>query len=384
MRLLIISHMPHHLRDGQVVGWGATVREIDQIATRFDSVRHIACLHEAAAPASDIAYEASNVELVPVPPSGSPGIRGKFGVLRASPRYVRAMLRELPRADMVHVRGPAHIALLAMLLLSLRQRPTARWFKYAGNWRPEEPDSPSYTFQRWWLGHGWQRGLVTINGEWEAQPSWVRTFYNPSLSTADLDRGRRAAGKKRLSTPLKLLFVGALEPAKGAGRALQILELLLRRGLDVELELIGDGSERVALEARASSAALASRVIFRGWQPPVAVYEAYARAHVQLLPSRSEGWPKVLSEGMAYGVVPVASAVSSIPQYIAEMKIGATAEVDDLEEFARAIARYVAEPDQWATESARAVDAASRFSFSHYLSSLDAMLAELGVAPRTY
>jgi hypothetical protein len=42
MRLLIISHTPHYHRDGEIVGWGATVREIDHLAALFESVVHIA------------------------------------------------------------------------------------------------------------------------------------------------------------------------------------------------------------------------------------------------------------------------------------------------------------------------------------------------------
>src|SRR5437660_12158298 len=102
MRLLIISHMPHHLRaDGRVVGWGATVQELDHLATRFDEVRHIACLHDGPPPASFLPYRDDKVKLIGVPPSGGDRWRDKFSVLAATPGYLAAMLRELPHADMV-------------------------------------------------------------------------------------------------------------------------------------------------------------------------------------------------------------------------------------------------------------------------------------------
>ena len=50
-------------------------------------------------------------------------------------RWVRTIVAELPHADVVHVRGPAHIALVAMLMLPLVRRPAGRWIKFAGNWR---------------------------------------------------------------------------------------------------------------------------------------------------------------------------------------------------------------------------------------------------------
>ena len=82
--------------------------------------------------------------------------------------------------------------------------------------------------------------------------------------------------------------------------------------------------------------------------PRTQVADYYAAAHFILLPSRSEGWPKVLSEAMAYGVVPVAAAVSSIPQILGETRAGAALPVDDIEGLAVAIAGYVAEPERWA------------------------------------
>lgn len=380
MKLLIISHMPHHHRDGAVVGWAPTVRELDRLATRFDQVRHVACLHPGAAPESAIPYSAQNITLVPVPPSGAEGVLGKLDVLRTSPTYIRTILRELRDADMVHVRAPAHIALMAMLVLSARKHPGARWFKYAGNWKPSGRDSPSYAFQRWWLSHAWHRGLVTVNGEWPDQEPWVRTFFNPSLDDQDVERGSVVASSKRLTLPLRLVFVGRVETAKGAGRAIEIVARLKQRGVAVHLELIGDGDERAKFETLAQNLGLRDRVTFLGWQAPASVYQAFERAHVMVLPtSASEGWPKVLSEGMAYGVVPVAGAVSSIPQYLGQLRTGAAVAPEDIDGFAEAIAKYALAPAVWAAESKRAVEATQWFTFRHYLSSIDTLLADLGL-----
>lgn len=380
MRLLIISHMPHHLRDGTVVGWGPTVRELDRLALRFSRVRHVACLHPGPAPASALAYTASNVELVPVPPSGAPGFIGKLDVLRTSPIYIRTILQELPSADMVHVRAPAHIALMAMVLLSARKSPVPRWFKYAGNWKPGRRESPSYTFQRWWLGRGWHRGQVTVNGQWPDQPPWIRTFFNPSLDAIDVQRGAAAARAKTLTSPIRVLYVGRVEKEKGTGRALEIVAGLKARGVAAALEVIGDGPDHDRFVARARELGISDATQFRGWLAPAAVHEAYERAHLLLLPSSaSEGWPKVLSEGMAYGVVPVAGAISSIPQYISELKTGAAFPPEDLERFVDAIEQYVRNPTSWREQSRRAVEAAHLFTFDHYLESVDNLLADLGL-----
>ena len=78
MKLAIVSHTPHHLREGEVVGWGPTVREIDQLATLFSAVVHVAPLHDGPAPASDLAYRDARVRLRPVRATGGPRLADKL------------------------------------------------------------------------------------------------------------------------------------------------------------------------------------------------------------------------------------------------------------------------------------------------------------------
>lgn len=383
MKLLIVSFMPHHIRDGQIVGWGPTVRELDHLATRFDKIRHVATLYDDEAPSSALPYQAKNIELVPVRPSGAPGLLGKFDALRRSPGYVRTILQEMRSADMVHVRAPASIALLAMLLLAAKRAPSARWIKYAGNWKPNGPESPSYTFQRWWLSRPLHGGIVTVNGHWPDQPSWVRTFYNPSLEDEDLARGATIAAAKRMSKPLRALFVGRVEVPKGARRAIDIVTELHTKGVDVELDIVGDGPEKATYQALVAERGLSHAIRFLGWLPHTKMGDVYANAHVLLLPtSASEGWPKVLSEGMAFGVVPVAGAVSSIPQYLDELGCGRAIDPGDLRRFVAALQTYSEQPELWRAESQRAVAGARWFTFSHYLKSIDKLMADLGVGDR--
>ena len=82
---------------------------------------------------------------------------------------------------------------------------------------------------------------------------------------------------------------------------------------------------------------------------------------------------------MAYGVVPVAGHVSSIPQYIKRFGCGVALPPDDLDGFARALAAYAHEPAKWTRESANAVAATRWFTFEQYLSAIDTMLDDLGV-----
>jgi glycosyltransferase involved in cell wall biosynthesis len=383
MRLLIVSHTAHYERDGAIVGWGPTVREIGHLSRLFDEVVHVAPLHDGPAPASSLPYAGDRVRLRAVSSAGGPGIRSKLGILASIPEYVAAISAECRRADAVHVRCPANIALVACVLLALRRRPRPRWLKYAGNWRPAGPEAWSYTLQRWWLGRGLSGGLVTVNGHWPGQRPHVRSFLNPCLTAAEIVAAGAAAHTKRLDSPIHLLFVGALNRPKGVGRALEILSRLRRAGLDATLDLVGDGPDRPAFEHKAEELGVAGAATFRGWLPRTDLGPVYERAHILLHPSSSsEGWPKVLSEAMAYGVVPVAGAVSSIPEVLHATGAGMAVPPDDLDGFAAAIGDLAANPERWLRASRAGSESAAAFTYDAYLEAVQKLFGEMGAEQR--
>lgn len=364
-----------HYRDGDAVwGWGPTVQEIDHLATLFDRVRHVGCLHDGPPSESSLPYRVKNLDFIPVPPSGGPRFIDKLGILRLAPKYLSTMRREIRKADVIHVRGPANIPLLAILLLAFVPAPEKRWIKYACNWNPGRIDRISYTFQRWWLRKNFARSLVTVNGQWPQQPEHVRSFFNPCLTVSELQEGERLSRKKALSLPLRLLFIGGLNTSKGAGRAIQILAMLKAEGVEASLDLIGDGLERPSFECLAADLALRDHLRFHGWMRRTDLGPFLAQAHCILLPSASEGWPKVLSEAMAYGVVPLAGAVSSIPQYLRQFACGQAIPAEDLAGYVAALKRYVKHPDRWREESRRGVTAAHHFSYEAYLDAVKRLL----------
>lgn len=369
MRLLIVSHTPHYHAGDQIVGWGPTVRELGYLAALFDSVVHIAVGYPGPAPASALPYAAANVRVRLVEPAGGDTLRDKIGILTAYPNYARVIREEMGRADAIHVRCPANISLLALWQLGRRELPPYRWVKYAGNWRPDGGEPRSYRLQRRWLTENRHHGVVTVNGRWPNQPNHVVSFYNPCLTDEEAAQGGTLAEGKMLGSPVELLFVGELNEGKGVGRVLRVALALQNRGIPFRLRLLGDGPDRPRYEAWVRENKLAG-TSFLGWVPRTQVADYYAAAHFILLPSRSEGWPKVLSEAMAYGVVPVAAAVSSIPQILGETRAGVALPVDDVEGMAEAIAGYVTEPERWAAAGRAGVVAAHRFTYGAYQSAV--------------
>jgi len=324
-------------------------------------------------------YSSERVSFIPVPFAGGDTLSEKAAVLRVASHYINTILRELrdldPQTDVVHVRCPAPVSLVALMLMSFLRTPRKRWVKYAGNWQPKHLDSIGYMIQRWWLKRNFARANVTVNGDWPHQPPHVIAFVNPCLTRDELDEGRVQAASKPPLSPLRLLFVGAVNEKKGVGRALEIVRRLINHGLQVSLEIVGDGPQRASFEARAALCTQGRNVTFYGWLPRPALGPFFQRAHLMLFPSdSSEGWPKVLSEAMAYGVVPVASDVSNIPQYLREAGVGVTLNPYDLDNFTTAIIGYAQQPGRWQIESKRSIIAAKRFTYDAYLENISRLL----------
>lgn len=374
MNLLVISHTAHYKKNDSFVGWGPTIREINYLAQIFDRVVHVAPLHSEPPPESALPYDTSKVTVRPVAPSGGSKWVHKLRIFTIWPEYIRTISEELSRADMVHVRCPANISLLAIIFLAIKKKPKMRWVKYAGNWQPNGRDPWSYKIQRWWLNRRFHRGIVTINGQWQDQKEHVHSFFNPCIEESELVRSSERTRDKQLSEPVRLSYVGRMDKAKGVDQTLKITGLLHGKGIPIYLDLIGDGPERKELEKMAASLGIAERVHFHGWLSHTSLASFYAKAHFMVFASRTEGWPKVLSEAMAFGVVPISSSVGSIPQYLNNFGTGRTFSASDSEGFTNAILWYLSNPHVWKKESESAMKAAAQFTYENYIRTLVKLL----------
>ena len=172
-----------------------------------------------------------------------------MGVLVRAPGWLLAIASEVRRADVVHVRCPAHISLVALLYVMARRPRGPIWCKYAGNWRPGPEEPASYAFQRWLLRRRLLGGIVTVNGRWPDEPTHVHPMLNPCLGSDEIAAAAAAAAAKRWSTPFRMVFAGRVDAAKGAGDVVQVLRGLKGDGFAAELDLAGDGPDRAGLEA---------------------------------------------------------------------------------------------------------------------------------------
>lgn len=314
MKLLIISHTEHYKNSsGVTVGWSPTVNEINHLASDFESITHIAMLHDGTPPKSTLGYSNGNINFVALPALGGKGISSKLKIILNIPKVLRIINRELKNADAFQLRTPTGIAVFLIPYLTLFTKKKG-WYKYAGNWNQKKPPL-GYSVQRWLLKK--QSRLVTLNGNWPKQPKHCLSFENPCLAEEDLATGKTIVLNKRLDQKLNFCYVGRLETPKGVERIIKSFNSLSKTNKDRvgDVHLVGDGNEKSLFELQAKASEI--NFVFHGYLNRDAVFDIYKKSHFFLMPtSASEGFPKVIAEASNFGCIPIVSGVSAISQYI--------------------------------------------------------------------
>ncbi|MDR7555336.1 MAG: glycosyltransferase family 4 protein [Armatimonadota bacterium] len=211
---------------------------------------------------------------------------------------------------------------------------------------------------RWLLPKGYRpRVLVEVHGDWRAASrlygSLLRRLLAPAADrvavwalrhadrvravSAEMERLVREAGYAgpvdrfvaysdfahfldAALAPLPeepvALFVGVLERHKGVDVLLDAFAGVLGRIPAAELWIVGEGPRRAELEAQAARLGVWRQVRFLGARPRAELLALMDRARLLVLPSRSEGLPRVIIEAMARARPVVASRVGGIPEVV--------------------------------------------------------------------
>lgn len=219
------------------------------------------------------------------------------------------LLKAMNNAEHIHLRCPGNIGLLGCVAQIFFPNKT-KTAKYAGNWDPKSKQPWTYRFQKYILTNTFltKNMQVLVYGDWENQSKNIKPFFTATYSEDE----KEFVEKIGFNSVVEFIFVGSLVSGKNPMYAIKLVEKLIQNGENVMLKLYGDGIEKTILEDYIKFNQLEKNVFLQGNQNREKIKKAYQKSHFVILPSKSEGWPKAIAEGMFWGCVPIATPVSCV------------------------------------------------------------------------
>lgn len=310
--LLIVSDTAIWRKGDTYLPYEPVVRELESIGNLFSKITWIGFDYGYLdKPVSARSVNGLEVKYILLKRVGGNTAWKKLKIFLSLPFFFVKILNAIKSHDVIHSRGPSVPAFLS-IVLSLLKNDKIFWHKYAGNWI--ENDSPlMYRLQRKLLKKA-HRSRVTVNGDFH-NPTHVLNFLNPCIYKEDFEDTKDCIRSKDFRSPIRICFVGNLARFKGVDLLLEAIQLLEdHANLIDEVVIVGDGELREELEKKAMSLSIA--VVFKGYLKREELDTVYRVSHLNILPSSSEGFPKVIAEGGIFGCCPVVSNLSSIDQII--------------------------------------------------------------------
>lgn len=309
--LLIISDTGMYKNKGELFAFGPVVREIDELQNEYENITWIGFNRpDEKENKSYKKIQERYTKVIFLKKVGGKSLNSKLKILMQYPSMFKIINSEVKKHNYIHSRAPSQPALLAMFL-SLLYFKKKFWFKYAGSW--VDKTSFYYRFQRFVLKHLRSNAKITINGKWPNQKSQVITFENPCLSSEDRVTGLEICKKKKAGNPFEFCFVGNLDKNKGVDLLFEALRDYNSNNIKC-VHIVGNGVLYLKLIEIAKE--LNVNILFHGFLSKEALIPIYQRSSFIILPSKSEGFPKVIGEAMNYGCIPIVTDISCISQYI--------------------------------------------------------------------
>ncbi|HXE81181.1 MAG TPA: glycosyltransferase family 4 protein [Vicinamibacterales bacterium] len=254
--------------------------------------------------------------------------------------YWPSLVRELRRADVVHVFSASYVSFV------LAPWPAVRVARALGkpvvlNYHSgEAPDH----LRRSALA---RRTLRTVDANIVPSRYLVEVFEGfdiPSRVIPNVIDGSRFRYRERRPLAPRLLSTRSFEPHYNVACTLRAFQRVQARFPDASLILAGTGSERSALEALAARLGLRG-VTFLGAVPPDRMPDVYDTADIYVQTPDLDNMPLSLLEAYASGTPAVSTRVGGVPAMLEDGVEGLLAPAGDHEAVADCVLRLLADAD---------------------------------------
>lgn len=373
MKFAIITHASHKLKENNIFSYEPYVREMNLWTPHATETRIVAPMGKGGITSIETNYNHKNSQLIPIVAFDVLTLKSALKTVFVLPKTAYSIYKAMLWANHIHLRCPGNIGLLGCFVQILFPN-KPKTAKYAGNWDPKATQPWSYRLQKWLLSNTFltKNMKVLVYGEWPNQSKNIIPFFTASYSENEIDKncglaepaspaGRFISGSHEINqnqhfdtlpanlkhrrseaevpfvseqientdqrtlsvAEVKFLFVGALTKGKQPLLSVAVIQKLKEKGHQVQLNIYGEGSERLALEQYIAANELSNEVVLHGNCDRETIKKAYQTAHFLLFISQSEGWPKAVAEAMFWGCLPITSNVSCIPYMLANGERGA-------------------------------------------------------------
>lgn len=310
MRFLIISHTIHKQQNNLLYAYAPYVREMNIWLKHVDSVEVIAPKNFEKVTNINIPYKHNNIYFNQIPSISFISIKSTLKSIVKLPKIWFKIFKACKKTDHIHLRCPGNIGLLGCLVQVCFPK-KIKTAKYAGNWDPASRQPISYKLQKWILSNTFlTKNMQTlVYGKWNNQTKNIKPFFTASFYKSEIE----ILEERNFNDKLHFVFIGSLVKGKRPLLTIKIIERLKEKGLNVFLELYGDGVLKEELQGYIYKNKLQNIISLKGSKKSEDIKEVLKTAHFLVLPSKSEGWPKVIAEAMLFGTIPIATKISCVP-----------------------------------------------------------------------
>ncbi|MCE7979661.1 MAG: glycosyltransferase family 1 protein [Caldilinea sp. CFX5] len=254
--------------------------------------------------------------------------------------------------DIIQVNGASTVKYGAFLRLTSRRQPWVLIYRNIGNPQDWVRGWQRYFFYQWFVIPQVD-GVIGVS---QATLNVVKSFYQLNIPIRYIPNGIEISKsfiysneqvRNCTQTPLgacTLLFVGNLSLEKRVDRLLRVVDRVTKQMPELYVWLVGDGPQRLALEAQVKALSLERNVRFLGVQENVSSF--MAAADLFMLTSDTEGIPAVILEAGAQGLPVIATQVGGIPECILDGETGLLVEPQDEVGLAKAVLGLLSDPIQ--------------------------------------
>ncbi|MGM0635490.1 MAG: glycosyltransferase [Bacteroidota bacterium] len=328
MTFLIISHTNHYKVNDQLYAYAPYVREMNLWLKHVDQVNIVAPVSNNFDQNISLAYQHSNISIEEMPAFSLIGLKEKLSTLTKLPKIFNTLYKAMKHADHIHLRCPGNMGLLGCFVQILFPK-TPKTAKYAGNWDPRSKQPWTYKLQQWILSNTrlTKNMQVLVYGQWPNQTPNIKPFFTATYH----DKEKEPLYVRNYTKPWHFCFVGSLSPGKRPQLALKLVHQLRAKGIEAIVHFYGNGELKADLDKNIQQLKAQDWAFLYGNQPKDVVKKALKYSHFLILPSQSEGWPKVVAEAMFWGCVPIVTPISCVPWMLDDGQRGVLMDVQNID-----------------------------------------------------